>query len=151
MQLKDQFKENNSEKISIYQYVDALVESYRSFSKERVQSLGLTHAEAVILIELSGNSNVTQKYLANKFNLSAGYTANVLYKLEERDYVQRHENPSNRREKLVSLTDSGKIEADKLNDIIDEWENLVCISETEEDMKTLKRILFNISKQTENL
>lgn len=77
-----------------------------------VKSVGLSLSDSAILFILSMNESYTQKDISDilalpKQNINASITS--FYK---KGYVKLIENPKNRREKTIHLTDSGKKYAD---------------------------------------
>ena len=78
------------------------------------------------------------------FKVSEGYTAKLLRKFEDLGYITRHENPDNRRQKIVELTDKGVEKTDELIEIINDWEIKVTSNMTKEEVKLLKSLLFKV-------
>ena len=59
-------------------------------------------------------------------------------------YVARKEDPKNRRKKLVRITDEGIKKTDELIEVIQNWEDEVTTNISDDELKTLKKILFKI-------
>ena len=55
------------------------------------------------------------------------------------------EDPQNRRKKIVKLTSKGVEKTDELIMVITNWENEITSKLTDEEIATLKKILFKIS------
>lgn len=77
------------------------------------------------------------------FKVSEGYTAKLLRKFEDKGYITRCEDPSNRRKKIVELTEKGKVKTDDLIGVIDEWEKIVTSDMTGEEVRLLKGYYLN--------
>ena len=56
--------------------------------------------------------------------------------------IERIEDPSNRRRKLVKLTDKGIKKTDKILKYIDYWEDVAVEGLDEEEIRVLKKALF---------
>lgn len=151
MKLSDDFREDNIENISIYQYIDVLVESYTTYQSEKIKELDITSKEAPFLIELQHNNNVSQQHLAWKFKFTEGYTAKVIRNLEDDGYITRRENPENRRKKIVTLTDEGNKISQYLVDTITSWEKLITRTQNPEKTRAMKKELFRLSKESEKI
>ena len=102
------FTEEMADQIRIYHYVEELVFSYRQFMTSHLKEEDIPLQECPLFIRLRFYDNKTQRELANEFHFTEGYTAKVLRNFEERNLISRVENPENRRQKIVSLTDDGK-------------------------------------------
>ncbi|MBE6488518.1 MAG: MarR family transcriptional regulator [Methanosphaera stadtmanae] len=131
----------NEKNLSIYHYVEELIYSYQKYVIEEFRDNTLSQKEYILLARIRYLEGVTQKELANQYNLTEGYTAKLLHKLEENNLIERTENPDNRRQKIVSLTGDGYEYTNKINRITNEWEGNITSNITEEELKLLKSIL----------
>lgn len=144
MTLPEQFQKENTENISIYHYVEEMIANYGRYIKEILYETEITRAEIPFLIRVRFSEKTTQKELVELFKVSEGYTAKLLRKFEDLGYITRHENPDNRRQKIVELTDKGVEKTDELIEIINDWEIKVTSNMTKEEVKLLKSLLFKV-------
>lgn len=144
MTLPSQFKEENAQNIFIYHYVEEMIASYGIYLKEGFDESEITRNEVPFLLRIRFSENTTQKELVELFKVSEGYTAKLLRKFEDLGYIERHENPTNRRIKIVELTPSGIEKTDKLIDIVSTWEENVTSNMTDDEVATLKKLLFKV-------
>ena len=144
MTLPSQFTQENSQNIFIYQYIEEMIANYRKYIKEVFDETDITRAELPFLIRIRFSEKTTQKELVELFKVSEGYTAKLLRKFEDKGYITRCEDPSNRRKKIVELTEKGKVKTDDLIGVIDEWEKIVTSDMTGEEVSLLKRLLFKV-------
>lgn len=79
------------------------------------------------------------------FKVSGAYIAKLLRKFEDHGYIARKEDPENRRKKIVKMTDEGIKKTDEIIEVIQNWEDKVTASISEDEIKTLKEILFKIT------
>ena len=137
--------DENPENIFIYHYVEEMISSYGSYYESNINNQDLTLNEFSILLRIRFQGVATQHDLVKLFKVSGAYIAKLLSKFEEYGYIIRKEDPQNRRKKLVKLTDEGIKKNDELIDIIQRWEDKVTDNISEEELKTLKKILYKIT------
>ena len=144
MNLPEQFYKENSQNIFIYHYVEEMIASFSSHMKKNLNEKDISEAEFPFLIRIRYNKKTTQKELVELFKVSEGYTAKLLRKFEDKGYIKRHEDPTNRRIKIVKLTKKGIEKTDELIKIIEQWETKVTTDMTQEEVKLLKKLLFKV-------
>jgi len=144
MTLPKQFQKENTENIFIYHYVEEMIASYGKYIKEVFDESEITRSELPFLIRIRFNEKTTQKELVELFKVSEGYTAKLLRKFEDLGYITRMEDPSNRRKKIVELTDNGIEKTDELIELIDNWETKVTSEMSDDEVKQLKSLLFKV-------
>ena len=144
MTLPGQFKEENTQNIFIYHYVEEMMANYGEYLKEIFDESEITRKEIPFLLRIRFSENTTQKELVELFKVSEGYTAKLLRKFEDLGYIERHENPKNRRIKIVELTSRGIEKTDGLIDIVSTWEENVTSNMTDDEVATLKKLLFKV-------
>lgn len=142
MTLPSQFNEENAENIRIYHFVEELVGSFKNFIVEDFDDEDITIVELPFLLRIRFSTEGTQKELVNLFKVSDGYTAKLLRRFELGGLIERIEDPSNRRRKLVKLTDKGIKKTDKILKYIDYWEDVAVEGLDEEEIRVLKKALF---------
>lgn len=144
MTLPSQFKKENAENIFIYHYVEEMISDYGKYIHEVYDDEDITQSELPFLIRIRFTDTTTQKELVELFKVSEGYTAKLLRKFEDKDYITRREDPSNRRKKIVEITPMGIEKTDSLIKLIENWESKVTSNMTDEEIKLLKRLLFKV-------
>lgn len=137
--------DDNPENIFIYHYVEEMISSYGSYYESNINNHDLTLNEFSILLRIRFQGVATQHDLVKLFKVSGAYIAKLLSKFEDYGYIIRKEDPQNRRKKLVKLTDYGIKKTDELIDLIQGWEDKVTANISEEELKTLKKILYKIT------
>jgi DNA-binding MarR family transcriptional regulator len=144
MKLPSQFKKENSQNIFIYHYVEEMMANYGKYIREVFDETDITRSELPFLIRIRFSEKTTQKELVELFKVSEGYTAKLLRKFEDLGYITRREDPTNRRKKIVELTDKGIEKTDELTRLIDDWEIKVTSDMSDDEVKLLKRLLFKV-------
>ena len=135
----------NPEDIFIYHYVEELVSSYGSYYESNFKDKDLTLKEFSILLRIRFQEVATQHDLVKLFKVGGAYIAKLLRKFEDKNYIVRKEDPENRRKKLLEMTDEGIKKTDEIIEVIQNWEEKVTSSISENEIKTLKEILFKIT------
>lgn len=137
--------DKNPENIFIYHYVEELISSYGSYYESNLKDNDLTLKEFSVLLRIRFQGVATQHDLVELFKVSGAYIAKLLRKFEDHGYIARKEDPENRRKKLVKMTDDGIKKTDEIIEVIQNWEEKVTASISEDEIKTLKDILFKIT------
>ncbi len=129
---------------TIYHYVEELIFNFQKYAKSNIDD-NISDKEYIILMRIRYLKKVTQQDLARQFNLTEGYVANLLRKMENKGFIERIENPENRRQKLVSLTNEGLEYADYLYNIMMMWENEITSQITDNEVNELKILLNKLT------
>ncbi|WP_407381343.1 MarR family winged helix-turn-helix transcriptional regulator [Methanobrevibacter sp.] len=135
---------DNPEKIFFYHYVEEIISNYGSFFNRVLKDNDMTIKELSVLLRIRFDDITTQQDLVDVFKVSGAYIAKLLRKFEDNEYIKREEDPENRRKKRVKLTEKGIKKTDELIKVIDDWEMEVTSDLTDEEITTLKNILFKI-------
>ena len=77
--------------------------------------------------------------------MNDGTIAKALRKLEDKNMIQRSPNPDNRRQNLISLTDTGLNIAEEFNNLDEKWEKDVFEGLTSDEIIDLKWDLHRIT------
>lgn len=124
-----------------------------AFNK-RLSNLGITRVQWTALYYLGQQEGLNQKELGILMNIKGSTVARLIDRLEKENYVERKQDPEDRRKTNLHLTTRGRRLRDK---IIPEGEKMSQICSqgiTEEEMETfrqvLKKMVTNIEKSTEN-
>ena len=72
------------------------------------------------------------------------FDAKIRQTVEDKGYIFRCEDPTNRRKKIVELTSRGIEKTDKLIELINGWEMKVTKNMSDEEVKVLKSLLFKV-------
>lgn len=134
----------NPQKIFFYHYVEEIISNYGTYFNRVLKDNNMTIKELSVLLRIRFDDIATQQDLVDVFNVSGAYIAKLLRKFEDKGYIKREEDPKNRRKKIVMLTEKGIEKTDELIKVIDDWEMEVTSYLTEDEITTLKNILFKI-------
>ncbi len=113
----------------------------RTFCERKLNDMNIGFPEQSILQFLSTNDNVNQETIVKHFMLDKGSVAKTLNKLEEKDLINRTDNPVNKREKLITITELGKDSSSTYQDEIRELHSFLFEGLTTEEIKEFSRII----------
>lgn len=105
--------------------------------RERAGTLGLTAPQATALRELTGP--MTMKDLTGRMSCEPSNTTFIVDKLQQQELIERRPHPTDRRAKLLALTDKGAAMRERLLDLLQRDSPLADL--TEEEQATLHDLL----------
>jgi DNA-binding MarR family transcriptional regulator len=76
--------------------------------KPLLDKVGLTYTQYIAMVALSDEEELTVRALGEKLFLESNTLTPILKKLEAMGYLERHRDPSDERQVVVSLTKSGR-------------------------------------------
>jgi len=117
-----------------------IVRHSRTFCEHKLTQFDIGFPEQIILMYLAENRKVSQDEIAKYFLIDKGAIAKSVGKLEEKDYIERYENPEDKREKLIVLSAKGKKILTYMQKILEEWNVNFLKGLTEEDISQFQRI-----------
>ncbi len=125
-----------------------IVRHSRIFCERKLQGLDLGFPEQIILMYLFENTNINQDAIAKYFIIDKGAIAKTLSKLEEKGFIERRENPDNKREKLISLSEKGLTIIDDMREIADDWNKNIFNGLNEGQIQEVIMILEKMAKNS---
>ena len=116
------------------------------YSMKNLNHMDMVH-EGRYLIEIYNRKNLSQDDLANIFGQSKGTIAKSLRKLEDKEYVERKIDETNRRKYILKTTRKGDELAVLLKKELKDWEELVGIDKLDEKTKDQLRKIARRSEE----
>ncbi len=98
---------------------------------------GVTQAQCHVLLALEGSEGVSIGELALLLELDASTLSRTVDGLVKADYLDRREDPSNRRRQLVTLTVKGQERVDAINERCDRYYGDILDNMDEQDVANL--------------
>ncbi|MBI4857524.1 MAG: MarR family transcriptional regulator [Acetobacterium woodii] len=117
-----------------------IVRHSKVFCERRLHDFGVGFPEQVILMYLASNNGVNQDAIAQHFMLDKGAIAKTLRKLEEKGLIERHQNPENKRENLISIAPQGQNILGEMGKALTEWNQYFFEGLSADDIKQYERI-----------
>ena len=122
----------------------------RTFFERRLNDSNIGFTEHSILMYLSKSDTVNQEQIAKHFMLDKGSVAKTLYKLEKKQFISRADNPQNRREKLIKITEEGFNIVSTLNEEFQQLHSYLFEGLSEDELQsfilTIQKISDNAAK-----
>jgi DNA-binding MarR family transcriptional regulator len=118
----------------------------RIFCERKLSEANIGYTEQTILMYLYDGNVVNQDTIAKYFMLDKGAIAKALNKLEEKKLITRTDNPNNKREKLVKITELGKCKFIFNNKEIDELHQFLFDGISEDELSQFNRTLQKITE-----
>ena len=115
-------------------------------------NLGLVFGQGHVRIlnALQEQNLITQKELARQCHLDETTISRSLDKLEQSGFIQRQRDPSCRRSFLICLTEEGKLEAEKANQMLDHVSLQMCSGISAEELEAFFKTLRKVCENLEN-
>ncbi|MDY4253938.1 MarR family transcriptional regulator [Clostridium sp.] len=128
--------------------LEVIVRYWRSFTEKKLKEFDLTFGEQIIIIFLSKNENVNQESISKRYMIDKGMVAKTLTRLEDKGFIKREQNPNNKRENIISLTEKSAYIMEYINTIFDDWNKILYGEMSKEDIDCVKRLT---GKMAENV
>jgi DNA-binding MarR family transcriptional regulator len=93
-------------------------QSAARFWAKKVDHLGVTAAQAMVLNFLGDEDCIPSHILGQKLKITSATMTGILDRLEKMDLIERKRHPEDRRAILVCLTSQGLIHAKEINAIM---------------------------------
>lgn len=116
------------------------------YSMKNPNRINMVH-EGRYLMEIHAREDLSQDDLSNIFGQSKGTIAKALRKLEDKEYVERRIDETNRRKYILNTTEKGEELAILLKKDLNEWEELVGIDKLDDNAKRQLRIIARKSEE----
>ena len=117
-----------------------LLENMRSYTKQPLAEIGITHGHFITLIYISENEGVTQAQLAEIHRKDRNIDA-----LEKQNFVIRKRGIKDRRSYTLHLTEIGKKVLSTYSNLLNTAEKEVLKNLTEEEISTFFTLLNKIT------
>lgn len=111
------------------------------FWQQKVSPFGVTSAQALVLLSLSENDQVTSRHLGEQTELDSATLTGLLDRLASSGLVERQPNPDDRRAILVCLTKQGESVAGRIQAIIETENQAFLTGLTPEEGLILRSLL----------
>ena len=110
--------------------------------KTVLDKLDLTYTQYIVMMVLWEKESINVKNLGEYLFLDSGTLTPLLKTLEQKEYIKRERSKTDERNLIITITQKGKALKAKAKDVPAEISK--CVSLTEEEAKTLYKILYKI-------
>jgi DNA-binding MarR family transcriptional regulator len=122
-----------------------------SYLDRAVGDLGITQAEAHVLVALSQHGPIPIGALHRAFGHKPSTLTNVVDRLERRDFVRRKSNPDDRRSVLIRLTDPGQDVAGRVVAALTRLEDHIRASVAPRDIEGIENVARALAAAVDRL
>lgn len=122
-----------------------IVRHSKVFCERRLHNSGVGFPEQVILMYLASNNGVNQDAIAQHFMLDKGAIAKTLRKLEDKGLIERHQNPENKRENLLSIAPAGQSILGEMGAALEEWNRFFFEGLSDKEIRQYRSITKKIA------
>jgi len=128
--------------LSLAEQLRRVARLWRNVADKELAPLGLTHPRWTALWKLQNlNDNVSQKALANALEIELASLMRTLSQLEEQNLILRYSSETDKRVRIVSLTDEGKAMIEKVEARILQIRRDLMSGVSEEELNQFKRTI----------
>ncbi len=108
------------------------------FEKHAVEAFGIHRSQHMMLMYISKNKDVSQRQIAENFNISAAAVAVTLKKLESMGFVEREASQSDSRRNHIRVSQKGMCVIDETKHIVGAIDRLMFDGFSEDEMQQLR-------------
>lgn len=141
----ENFKETDARDLPLGRLVGTISRSHYNYLNSRLKDLNINPTQLSFLIEINYKRNINQHDLSTKCSIDKGAVARALRKLEEQGLIKREVDENNRRQNMLSLTETGRKTLEQAMIILDNWEREVYKDITAEEKEITHDVLKKIS------
>jgi DNA-binding MarR family transcriptional regulator len=152
---RDAMKKHQKEDDAIIEFVDAVInvrQAIKQLAQQKIKDLHdreLTYEMLQVLLVLWKKNQVNQQEVANTVQKNKASLTPLIDSLVKRKLVTRSEDPVDRRNKIISLTHTGKQYKKKFAPMMTEMYALIKGDMPDEILKQTAAILLTASKNTQ--
>jgi DNA-binding MarR family transcriptional regulator len=122
----------------------------RKYLENRLRPYGLTAEQFQVLKQLALDGGVSQNMVCEAVSKSPANITRILDRLEIKKYLERRDNPNDRRSSLVFLTDTGRDLMDRVLVELADLEEMVTKGIPEENLIIMRNGLLQVLNNLES-
>ena len=126
-----------------------IVRHCRTFSEKRLKEYDLTFGEQVIIMYLASHENVNQDTISKTYQIDKSIITKTLSKLEQKGIIIKKQNPENKRENLISLSQSTDRILNRMKETLEEWNTVLFYGLSREEIETVYRLTAKMEENVE--
>ena len=120
-----------------YKQLNTLIKLGRDFGHEQIRGAGFTDTEHGICTFLCFHNRISQDTIATALMMDKTTVAKALSGMEAKGLIAREQNPANRRENRIRITQSGRASVAGSVDLYDTWLTRACSCLSAEEQRQL--------------
>ena len=129
-------------------YIKRISEYIESDANRALEQYGITCSQARVLTFLLKRQDKTtiQKDIENYFEIKHPTVIGILQRMEAKGLIASSVDPSDKRQKIITLTDSAFKLEKTIADHVEDAEQRMAEGMTEEELETIKQLLYKVYK-----
>ena len=128
--------------------INRMITARQVFLNSRLKPLGLSSSLFSFLVEIIQEENLSQKELSRRLQVDPALATRNIRKLTELGYVEKYEDPTDRRLNYIRLAPGGREISKQIMDLNLDWFRLVSGNldpdEIERTVNVFKKIIINV-------
>lgn len=121
------------------------------YAQKKLKPYQITPAEQGVLMSLLVVQNATADRLSELLLYDKTVIAKILAQLEKKGLITRSINEKNKREKLIELTDQGKVITGEAQQLAHLWCTKLCTGIPKEEMLVFEKVLADMLENARRL
>lgn len=135
-----------NKKRHVGKYVSQLYRKSSVFINKEVAKYGIRSGQLMFLMDLYLQDGKNQEEISERLKIDKATTARAIKRLEEQDFISRIKDDNDKRSNKIYLTESSKKIKEDIYGILDDWNETVSKSLTEEEEEILVKLLEKVCK-----
>ena len=131
--------------------VNILCRQFQIYVNNALKPFGVSSSECPVLMGAAIEEGVSQEELTRRIRIDKSATARALQSLEKKGFIERREDPEDRRVKRVYLTADGRLIAEKMRQVIGEWTRSITCGQDEETIRLVENTLRQMNSRALSL
>lgn len=123
------------------------------FLEERFKELNLSRAEAPYIKMIYHHSPIKMNTLISNVVFHKSHTTRAVNQMVKDELIVKEKDPQDGRSYIITITDKGSRIAKKVNQVLDDWEELLNSALSEEERKSLdimrEKVYFKLKENFE--
>ena len=120
---------------------------------EKLNSPDIGKSQVEILNKMGlynrSNKKINQELLSYDLQIDKASISRSVQSLEEKGLLKKEQDPNDKRQNLLFLTDEGIEFADRIKKYEEEWENVICDNDNEYKKEFLEHVQYITGKSLE--
>lgn len=121
--------------------VSLIYRKQTTYINDKLKDVDLSSGLYPLLIKAYKNKGISQEELADKLHVNESTITRNLNKLEKKGMIEK---TPQKRKKIISVTEKGKITAQKIIDYDKKWDSIIKRNLTDDEFQDLRKLLIKI-------
>lgn len=127
-------------------YMDYVNLRFTKFLKENFKEI--TTTDFTYLVNIMYHQNISQKELSELLFVSESSVAQIIKKLEKKDFIYREVSDENKSKKVLNLTEKGKLTVFSILKVVFEWEGKFEKNYSSDEINLVKKVLYDYADKS---